>query len=172
MNEPYTKNEQLLGHLLNALEPDEAERIEQRLDADAALCEGYVRMQVELKPILELRDEIVRQRRSEITPPVGLTERTMAFIHQHVHEIPIQEKNAFYASVGQTSLHAAVELSTDLQEQTWTHEDFFCDPAFRETDTDNKMNTEEDISLKDTSAIKSYFGNTHTNKIKPDPDND
>lgn len=66
--------EDLLGYLLDALEPDEMQRVERALRDDPLLRDQLRQIQRMLQPLEEHRDE------QEFEPPPGLVSRTMALI--------------------------------------------------------------------------------------------
>ena len=65
-------DEDLLGYLLEALEPSEREAIEKRLEQDVELQRRLIRMREKLRPLWDVE--------TEVEPPLGLAERTCRLV--------------------------------------------------------------------------------------------
>src|SRR5512145_1353057 len=67
--------EQLLGHLLGALESDEQAEIEAQLGSDPECRKELALLRKQLEPLAALKHDF--------TPPAGLAERTCLLVEQH-----------------------------------------------------------------------------------------
>ena len=72
MTNPASVQEQLLGHLLGALDDCEHQVIAARLRSDPDLCKQFEQVRLQLEPLSALR--------RDFSPPAGLAERTCRFV--------------------------------------------------------------------------------------------
>src|SRR5262245_41376133 len=79
-------DENLVGYLLNALDPEAHRRVEEQLSADAAARERLALLRRALQPLAADRDPP--------EPPPGLRVRTLALVAEHACRKPAEPPRA------------------------------------------------------------------------------